>query len=83
LAGEVEPWSASATPLGVSSISGVGDVAVVDEVSLAEAPACGEQTVMVVVVVVVVVVRQRLFIIVFHLPAKRNRSTMNPNSRAT
>ena len=28
-------------------------------------------------------VRQRLFIIVFRLPAKRNRSTMNPNSRAT
>jgi hypothetical protein len=27
--------------------------------------------------------RQRLFIIVFRLPAKRNRSTMNPNSRAT
>ena len=45
--------------MGVSSISGVGDVAVVDEVSLAEAPACGEQTVMVVVVVVVVVVASR------------------------
>jgi hypothetical protein len=28
-------------------------------------------------------IRQRLFIIVFRLPAKRNRSTMNPNSRAT
>jgi hypothetical protein len=35
--------------LGVSSISGVGDVADVDVVSLAEAPACGEQTVVVVV----------------------------------